>query len=263
MKKKETKAQTKARQQAFGEKWQLKKGDVLNPTGKGGFVDNPQHRWKGGPTKASITERMRQILNEPKKKGGKTWKELVVRRILDKAVKGGDNQMLKAIWNYIDGMPTQNINQQTTHNQQGMLSIQDAELIVGNINKAHSKKVSYLEGQIKHGNLSEAQEAELVKKVESLKQPLKLKNVASPEPKPKPKLGRPRKKIGRPRKKVIKVKGKRGRPKGSKTVNYTTTPEAMGKLNDEMSSIRTNDLAKIELENEMEILKVKMDKLNS
>ena len=79
-----------------------------NPKGKGGFVDNPHNINRNGrPKGISITEMVKEALEEIEPKTDKPWKELIVKRILIKAVNDGDQQMIKAIWNYIDGMPKQ------------------------------------------------------------------------------------------------------------------------------------------------------------
>lgn len=57
----------------------------------------------------SITSEIKKKLMQVEPKTKKTWLELTITRILLKANNEGDTQMLKAIWSYIDGMPTQNI----------------------------------------------------------------------------------------------------------------------------------------------------------
>ncbi len=81
---------------------------IPNPTGKGGFGDNPENRNnKGRPKGISITEMVKEALEEVEEKTGKQWKDLIIKRILLKATNDGDVTMLKAIWAYIDGMPKQ------------------------------------------------------------------------------------------------------------------------------------------------------------
>ena len=55
----------------------------------------------------SITRLVREALEEVEPKSGQKWSDLIIKRILLKAVNDGDQAMLKAIWNYIDGMPKQ------------------------------------------------------------------------------------------------------------------------------------------------------------
>lgn len=76
---------------------------------KGGFQDNPQNiNRKGRPKGISITDMVKEALEEVEPKTGKHWKDLIIKRILLKATNEGDTQMLKAIWAYIDGLPQQN-----------------------------------------------------------------------------------------------------------------------------------------------------------
>lgn len=81
---------------------------IPNPEGKGGFGDNPENINRNGrPKGLSITEMVKEALEEIEPKTGKPWKDLIVKRILIKAVNDGDQQMIKAVWQYIDGMPKQ------------------------------------------------------------------------------------------------------------------------------------------------------------
>jgi len=83
---------------------------IPNPTGKGGFKDNPENRnTSGRPKGISITEMVKEALEEVEPKTGIHWKDLIIKRILLKATNDGDTTMLKAIWAYIDGMPKQSI----------------------------------------------------------------------------------------------------------------------------------------------------------
>jgi hypothetical protein len=83
---------------------------IPNPTGKGGFKDNPQNiNTDGRPKGISITEMVKEALETVESKTGKKWKDLIIKRILLKAVNEGDTQMLKAIWSYIDGAPPQSV----------------------------------------------------------------------------------------------------------------------------------------------------------
>jgi hypothetical protein len=68
-----------------------------------GVSGNPNGRPKG----ISITEMVKAALEEVEPKSGKTWKVVVVEKILTKATNEGDTNLLKAIWAYIDGMPVQ------------------------------------------------------------------------------------------------------------------------------------------------------------
>ena len=55
----------------------------------------------------SITTEIKRKLQQAVIKGGKTYLELVIDKILEKAIDDGDTVTLKAIWSYVDGMPQQ------------------------------------------------------------------------------------------------------------------------------------------------------------
>ena len=75
-----------------------------------GFNKNPQNiNREGRPKGISITEMVKEALEEKDKTTGKYWKDLLIDKIFKKAIKNGDQIMLKAIWSYIDGMPRQKI----------------------------------------------------------------------------------------------------------------------------------------------------------
>lgn len=76
--------------------WLYKKGQSGNPAGKP----------KGT---VSITTAIKRELEKISPEQKKTWLQLTVKRILDKAVSEGDVQMIKTLWNYVDGMPKQDI----------------------------------------------------------------------------------------------------------------------------------------------------------
>ena len=58
----------------------------------------------------SITALMRvELLKCPKGKSKKNYADLIVKKILAKAIKGGNDRMIEKIWAYIDGMPKQGI----------------------------------------------------------------------------------------------------------------------------------------------------------
>lgn len=73
-----------------------------------GIAPNPNGRPRGSGI--SITTRIKQELEKcPEGEDKKTYLELLVRRILKKAIVDGDQIMIKSIWNYIDGLPKQQI----------------------------------------------------------------------------------------------------------------------------------------------------------
>ncbi len=76
-----------------------------NPTGKGGFKDNPSNINKNGrpPKGYSITEWFREMLDSKPE-----VKDAIGRSILAKALEG-DTAAQKMVWQYMDGMPKQTI----------------------------------------------------------------------------------------------------------------------------------------------------------
>ena len=78
------------------EKGRLLPGNTANPNGR--------------PKGISITELVRQELEKvPEGENKITYAQAFVKKVLHKAIIEGDTIMIKAIWNYIDGMPKQGI----------------------------------------------------------------------------------------------------------------------------------------------------------
>jgi len=74
--------------------------------------DDPRRNLEGRPKGAgiSITTEIKRALAEKSKDDKATNLQLLIEKILDKALEEGDQQTIKQIWNYIDGMPAQNFN---------------------------------------------------------------------------------------------------------------------------------------------------------
>ena len=75
-------------------------------TGKGfmpGESGNPNGRPKGSGI--SITTEIKKKLAEVPEGKKSTYLELLIKRIFKQAIQDGDQQMIKNIWNYVDGMP--------------------------------------------------------------------------------------------------------------------------------------------------------------
>ena len=65
---------------------------------------------KGRPLKKdSITHLMNEFLKKKPKGQKVTYKEIFIKKAFKKAI-DGDIPAMKLIWNYIDGLPTQNVN---------------------------------------------------------------------------------------------------------------------------------------------------------
>ena len=74
---------------------------------KPGQSGNPKGR---PPGTISLTTLIKQELDKcPDSDNKKTYADLIVKRILTKAIKDGDPQMIKTVWAYIDGLPKADI----------------------------------------------------------------------------------------------------------------------------------------------------------
>ena len=74
------------------------------------FADRPQDiNRKGRPKKEhALTDLLREALDQPRDKEGKTNKQIVIETMLDMAIKG-DAIILKYVFDRIDGKPMQQI----------------------------------------------------------------------------------------------------------------------------------------------------------
>src|SRR5690606_23754804 len=81
-----------------------------------GFHTNPERiNRKGRPKRGeTIRDLMFDFLNKAPQGSKVTYKEILVRRAYKLAVDKGDINAMKLIWNYIDGMPIQNIKADVT-----------------------------------------------------------------------------------------------------------------------------------------------------
>lgn len=84
-------------------KKQEKRGDIETRFKKG-QSGNPKGR---PPGSVSITTEIKKRLQEMPDGQKKTYLELLINRILKLGVVDGNEQMIKVIWNYVDGMPNQ------------------------------------------------------------------------------------------------------------------------------------------------------------
>ena len=76
-----------------------------NRNAKGQFVPGVSGNPNGAPPGISITAAIKAKLKEIPKGEQKTYLELLINKIMHKAIVEGDQTTLKAIWNYIDGLP--------------------------------------------------------------------------------------------------------------------------------------------------------------
>lgn len=92
------------------------KGQVISGT------PNPNGRPKGAGI--SITTAIKRELEKIPEGQKATYLDLLVKKILKKGIVDGDGMTIKQLWNYIDGMPRQNI---------GLDGGEDGKPIEGNI----------------------------------------------------------------------------------------------------------------------------------
>lgn len=91
------------------------KGQIISGT------PNPNGRPKGSGISIT-TEIKRKLEEKPEGQDKATYLQLLIKRILKKAVVEGDNHTIKQIWSYIDGMPKQEIKGEFTHNINDLLN---------------------------------------------------------------------------------------------------------------------------------------------
>jgi len=87
-------------------------GTPGNKTGKGGFGENPQNINRNGAppgARLNLTNILKEKLEEVPEGQKESYKNLFIRRLLKKAMVDNDFQAMKLIINYVDGMPTQKI----------------------------------------------------------------------------------------------------------------------------------------------------------
>lgn len=76
------------------------KGQIVSGTA------NPNGRPKGAK---NFTTKVKEALDKLSEDGLMTNEEALVKKILTKAIKQGDNKMIELIWNYYDGKPNQRV----------------------------------------------------------------------------------------------------------------------------------------------------------
>lgn len=80
----------------------------MNKTGKGGFTKGQSGNPNGKPRGSiSIISRIKKELKKIPEGQKITYVEILVKQILKMAIIDGDKDMIKLIWNYVDGMPKQ------------------------------------------------------------------------------------------------------------------------------------------------------------
>jgi hypothetical protein len=76
---------------------------------KGHFVEGVSGNPKGRPVFSLITLLKAELQKCPEGQDKKTYADLLVQRIMKKAISGGDDQQIKNILQYVEGMPKQSL----------------------------------------------------------------------------------------------------------------------------------------------------------
>lgn len=77
-----------------------------------GQSGNPAGKPKGSISITALVKKA--LLEKPEGEKDKTYIQQFVEKLLDKAIKDGDSQTQKMIWNYIDGLPKETIDHTLT-----------------------------------------------------------------------------------------------------------------------------------------------------
>jgi len=93
---------------------------------KGGPSPNPHGRPKGAK---NFTTKVKEALMVLSEDGHQTKEALLVNKVLEKAIVDGDTQMLKLMWNYFDGMPTQKIEAEVDNKDSSLTEEQKQQLL--------------------------------------------------------------------------------------------------------------------------------------
>lgn len=74
--------------------------------GKPFTSDDPRINREGRPKGVkNFTTKVKEALERMSEEDGLSYEDLLVKKILTKAMKQGDNKMIELIWNYLDGKP--------------------------------------------------------------------------------------------------------------------------------------------------------------
>lgn len=91
--------------------------------------DDPRINREGRPKGSgiSITTEIKKKLEEVHPTAKATYLQLLINRIFKQAIQDGDQQMIKNIWNYVDGMPIQRNKLEMTDDLSDILDRQETD----------------------------------------------------------------------------------------------------------------------------------------
>lgn len=114
----------------------LKKGVILNPNGR-------------PAGSKSFTSKVRDALSKISAGGDTTYEEEFIKAILKKAIVDQDPQIMKLMWNYFDGMPTQPLDHTSLGRSMNPLAVlTDEEL---------DDEIDRIERELEGGEVTETQ----------------------------------------------------------------------------------------------------------
>ena len=96
----------------------------------GGFDKHPENINRNGraPKEFTLTNLLRETLNQTNDETGKTKKQEVIDKMYELAVEKGDVQMMKYLIDRIDGKPLQTIEAQVTRPEADLSNLSKKEL---------------------------------------------------------------------------------------------------------------------------------------
>lgn len=87
---------------------QEKSGKIVRDD-KGRFIEGVSGNPDGRPAFSLLSILKAELQRCPEGQDKKTYADLIIKRMLADAIKKGDDAKIKLIWNYIEGMPPQDI----------------------------------------------------------------------------------------------------------------------------------------------------------
>lgn len=98
----------------------------LKPAWKKGQSGNPEGRPKGAK---GLTTQVREALLAIAEGRQESYQELLVKKILKKAIVDGNERMIQLIWNYMEGKPKEKVDMNINGNISFKLSKEEQEKI--------------------------------------------------------------------------------------------------------------------------------------
>ena len=81
------------------------KQEISGRDDKGRFIEGVSGNPDGRPVFSLISILKAELQKCPEGQDKKTYADLIIKRMLKEAIEKGDQQQIKLIWNYIEGLP--------------------------------------------------------------------------------------------------------------------------------------------------------------